>query len=302
LRLFPLVQAVLVLLAHQPAQAPGLPDLTPRQKAALLVVSGVPAPRGATAVIVRPGDPVGALPRHLLVFADQEGGLVKAFPELPPWSAASDYGSVAEAFAAGRATGRALHRAGVDVDLAPVLDAPSGPLGSRHFRTAALGIAFARGLRAGGVAACAKHFPGLGSARLSTDESPHVHGRLVRAEVRVFAAAIRDRVPCVMTSHALYGAFGGTRASTGSAAYRLLRRLGFDGVAITDSLDFAGSAHALPLARLAIRHGADLLLFTNGEDASRAVEMLVPLARRGLLDDRVARVLRLRHAAGIRSP
>jgi beta-N-acetylhexosaminidase len=312
-RLFPLLQAVLALLQHQPVPTLELPPLSAREKAALVVVSGLPAPRGVAAVIVRPGDTVSPFPRGALVLADQEGGLVKAFPALPPWRAASEYARASSAFAAGRETGAALRRVGVHVDLAPVLDVPPGlpaptaspprgPLGSRHFRAAAFGVAFARGLSAGGTAACVKHFPGLGTAPISTDEDPHVHARIGRGELAGFRAAIRAGAPCVMTSHALYAAFGGRRASISPGSYRLLRRLGFRGVAITDSLDFAGREPALPLARAAVRNGADLLLFTNGRDARRAIHALVPLARRGALDVHVARVLGLRRALGLRTP
>ena len=51
---------------------------------------------------------------------------------------------------------------------APVLDLPDGPLGSRQFARPEYGVAFAQGL---GSAACVKHFPGLGSTPLSTDEA-----------------------------------------------------------------------------------------------------------------------------------
>jgi beta-N-acetylhexosaminidase len=301
-RLLPLVQAVLALLHAQAAPAANLPPLTPREKAALVVVSGPPVPPGVGGVIVRPGDATGPFPRGALVFADQEGGLVKAYPDLPPWSAASEYTSTAAAFAAGRETGRALRRIGVDVDLAPVLDAASGPLGSRHFRRPELALAFARGLRAGGTAACVKHFPGLGSAQVSTDERPHVHARVRADELAAFRAAIDAGAECVMTSHALYGRFGGRRASLAPDTYRLLRRLGFRGVAITDSLDIAGSEYAVPWALRAVRAGADLVLFTNGRDARRAIRALIPLARRGRLDAHVDRVLRLRRDLGLRRP
>ena len=293
-----LLQAVAGLL---PAPQPALPPLRPREKAALVVVSALPAPPGVAGVFLHPGESPQAAPPGALVFADQEGGLARAFPDLPPAAPASAYGTVAEALAAGRATGRALRQVGVDVDLAPVLDLNSGPLGSRHFRRPALGLAFARGLARAGTRACVKHFPGLGSAPVSTDASPRVHARVVLAELAAFRAAIRAGVACVMTSHALYGRLGG-RASLRAASYRLLRRLGFRGVAITDSLDIAGSEYAVPWALLAARHGADLLLFTNGRDAARAIRALVPLARSGALDDQVARVLALRHATGIGSP
>src|SRR5438552_251341 len=81
-------------------------------------------------------------------------------------------GSAAAAQRAGFYTGRYLRGVGVDVDLAPVLDAPDSPqsfLGSRAFSedpavVASVGTAFAKGLQDARVAATAKHFPGLGTA------------------------------------------------------------------------------------------------------------------------------------------
>src|SRR5688500_10771770 len=116
--------------------------MTPGQKAAAVVVSGLPAPPGVGGVLVHRTQIGAPRPAGALVFVDQEGGDVRAFPSLPPAAPASAYRSAPEALAAGLATGRALRRAGVDVDLAPVLDAADGPLGSRHFRSQALGRAF----------------------------------------------------------------------------------------------------------------------------------------------------------------
>ena len=167
--------ALLIAAALAGGAGPEVAALTPREKAALVVVSGQPAPAGVGGIFVRAGQP---RPRGQLVFADQEGGLVKDLPALPPWRAAREFASAAEARVAGRETGRALRRAGVDVDLAPVLDTAGGPLGSRHFRAPGIGVAFARGLLDGGAGACPKHFPGLGTAAASTDDRPHVEARV----------------------------------------------------------------------------------------------------------------------------
>lgn len=280
-----------------PPEAPA--RLTPREKAALVVVSGLPAPRGVAGVIVRRWDRDAPRPRDALVFVDQEGGDVRAFPQLPPVPSASAYTGRAEARAAGVAAGRALRRAGVHVDLAPVVDLAGGPLGSRHFRRPGLAVAFARGLAEGGVAACVKHFPGLGTAPITTDERPRVRARIVARELDGFRAAIDAGVQCVMTSHALYDRFDGRRGLTTSAAYRLLRRLGFEGVAITDSLSIVQGRWPVRWARRAALAGADLLLFTSPDDARRAIRALVPLARKGLLDEHVRRVLRLRRSLGL---
>jgi beta-glucosidase-like glycosyl hydrolase len=293
-----LLQAVLVAIAPPPEPPDELAGLTAREKAALVVVSGLPAPRGVAGVIVRRWDRDEPRPRNALVLVDQEGGAVRVFPDKPPAIPASGYESGRQAFAAGKATGRALRSAGAHVVLAPVLDLAGGPLGSRHFRRPELGVSFARGLAAGRAGACVKHFPGLGSTAVSTDESPQVRGRLRARELRAFGNSIRAGVPCVMVGHAFYPRLGRWRASFSPQAYRLLRRTGFDGVAITDSVSVFGSRYAVSSALLAVRAGADLVLFTNGPDARRAIRALVPLARRGALDEHVRRVLALRRALG----
>jgi beta-N-acetylhexosaminidase len=278
---------------------PTLAQMTPQQKAAMVVVSGLPAPAGIAGVLVQRWNRAAPRPPGALVFVDQEGGVTRAFRDLPPFQPAAAYTSEAQALAAGRATGIALRRAGVNVDLAPVLDSPDGPLGAREFRRASIGLAFGRGLAATGEGWCAKHFPGLGSAAVSTDNRPHVNAVLHPREVAGFRAAVAAGVPCVMVNNAFYGPFGRRRASLEPAAYRLLRSTGFSGVAITDSLSIVKHPPPdWPVA--AARAGADLLLFTSPKDARAAIEKLLPLARAGELDAHVARVLRFRARYALR--
>jgi beta-N-acetylhexosaminidase len=269
--------------------------LTPQQKAALVVVSGLPAPPGVAGLIVQSYNRDAPRPPGAFVVTDQEGGKIRTFPQLPPRSSARAVRSKSEAFESGRATGRALRRIGVDVDLAPVLDLPDGPLGARQFRSPSFGVAFARGLAAGGAGTCVKHFPGLGSLRFSTDERPYVVGRVRDADLAPYGAAVEAGVPCVMVGHGVYPTLGRRRATLEPATYRLLRDLGFEGVAMTDSLDVV-RGHAREWSVAAARAGADLLLFTSGADAARAIQALLPLARSGELNVHVARVLRFRSA------
>jgi beta-N-acetylhexosaminidase len=270
--------------------------MTPQQKAALVVVSGLPAPAGVGGVIVQRFDRDVPRPPGALVFVDQEGGDVRAFPELPPATAARAVRSKAQAYAAGHATGVALRRAGVQVDLAPVLDLPDGPLGARQFRSPFFGVAFARGLAAGDAGACAKHFPGLGTLSVSTDKRPYVVGRVRDADLAPYRAAIEAGVPCVMVGHGVYPTLGPRRAVVEPSTYRLLRTtLGFRGITITDSLSVV-RGRAAAWAPAAARAGADLLLVNNPADAARAIQALVPLARAGALDVHIARILRLKAA------
>ena len=280
-----------------------LAGLTARDKAALVVVSGLPAPRGVGGIFVRSWNNDAPRPRDTLVFVDQEGGEVRGLPALPPARRASEYATAEEARAAGRETGAALRRAGVHVNFAPVLDLAGGPLGARHFRRPELGVAFARGLGEGGVVACVKHFPGLGSAEHSTDDRPWVLSRFRRAELAAFRAAVRAGVPCVMTSHAVYRELRFARALNSPEAYRMLRDWGFEGVVVTDSLSiFSSGPWPVEWARRALRAGGDLVLYTSPEHARRAIRALVPLARAGELDEAVLRVLELRRRAGLPPP
>jgi beta-N-acetylhexosaminidase len=298
------VRAVGIAVLHAVAALvvgaqPVLADMTSRQKAAMVVVSGLPAPPGVGGVLVQRWSRSAPRPPGALVFVDQEGGVTRAFRDLPPVQPAAAYTTEAQALAAGRATGIALRRAAVGVELAPVLDSSDGPLGARQFRRASIGLAFGRGVAATGEGWCVKHFPGLGSAAVSTDNRPHVNAVLRPRELAGFRAAIAAGVPCVMVNNAFYAPFGRRRASLEPAAYRLLRSTGFRGVAITDSLSLSIVAHPprdWPVA--AARAGADLLLFTDPKDARAAIDELLPLARSGELDAHVARVLRFRARYG----
>jgi beta-N-acetylhexosaminidase len=238
----------------------------------------------------------------LLVATDQEGGGVKRFPTLPPLTSPVELAAAGEAAATaeGRDTGRALRQIGVNADLAPVLDVPavSGAFmagrsfGSEPATVAAAGVGFANGLSDAGVAATAKHFPGLGRATANTDLGPSVVGGS-RAELapdlEPFRAAVDAGVSLVMTSNATYAALDEERpASLSPGVTRLLRdRLGFEGVVITDDL-FAGAISEAgygpgDAAVAAAQAGADLLLFAR-LPAPEALPALTAAIRRGSLD------------------
>ncbi len=238
-----------------------------------------------------------------LVAVDQEGGPTRRLAWAPPLRSAERLGRLAPAAvrAQGRATAVALRAAGVDVDLAPVADVPAGS-GSfiaaqgRGFSTdpaqaALLAAAFAQGLADGGVAATAKHFPGLGRATGKTDQAvvtiPATRGELA-ADLAPFRSLIAGGVPLVMLSNAAYTAFGPKPAVLASGVQSLLRgELGFDGVTISDALEAASARRGRSVestAVLAAEAGTDLLLFTGDETETAAVyERLLERARDGTI-------------------
>lgn len=258
----------------------------------------------------------------LLIMTDQEGGLVKRLGGAPRASA-EQMGARGVGFSRdqGRRTAANLRNVGVNVNLAPVLDvAREGGVieetdrgfGSSAARVTDTGVAFANAMQKSGVAATAKHFPGLGAARENTDFAVQRIGLSKRALRRVDEAPYRRFVAIdgalAMLSSAIYPAFGDRPAAFAKviSSRELRARLGFRGVSITDALGtvavraFGGPARA---AIAAARAGTDLLLFTDRQSAGRAYRALRRKLRAGSLDrphfERSAqRVLALRHRLG----
>ena len=225
-----IVQALTLLLSGSVESE--VAAMTPHEKAAAVVVAGMPAGPGFGGVLVRQWntDAAAAARRARLRRPGRRDR--EDVPLDRPVACGVGLSQRCRGPCCGAATAAALRRAGVHAAFAPVLDLPDGPLGSRHFARPEYGVAFARGL---GRAACVKHFPGLGSTPASTDVA-RVYGVLRSADLAPFRAAIRAGVPCVMVGHAIYPRLGARSASLEPKTYTLLRHLGFRGIAITDSL------------------------------------------------------------------
>lgn len=258
----------------------------------------------------------------LLVMIDQEGGLVKRISGAPTASART-MGVRGAAFSReqGSRTAANLRNLGVNVDLAPVLDVarPGGTIaetdrgfGSTPVGVAATAVPFGAALHAGGVAATGKHFPGLGAARLNTDDAVQRIGLSKQTLRQVDEAPYRRYIAAggdlVMLSTAIYPAFSSRPAafSDAIATGELRQRLGFRGVSITDALDTVavrafGSVGKV--ARAAAGAGADLLLYAAQGEAARARQALIRALRtralsRTSFEESTGRVLRLRHRLG----
>jgi beta-N-acetylhexosaminidase len=227
----------------------------------------------------------------LLIAVDQEGGATRRLPWAAPAESASTLGArdPTHTQREAHAAARALRRAGIAIDFAPVADtrlSPSSFLGSRVFSSdpavvGRLAAAFVRGLQSGGVAATAKHFPGLGAARQNTDDHA-VSVQLVR--LQPFRDAIAAGAKLVMMSNASYPHLdrsGRPAVFSRTIVTKLLRgSLGFDGVVVSDALD-APTPNATPHAPArAIGAGVDLLLYTSGSAARRGYESLLDDASR----------------------
>jgi beta-N-acetylhexosaminidase len=218
----------------------------------------------------------------LLIAVDQEGGLVRRLFWAPPTEAPDQMSSASVAHAQAAGTASALHSVGIDVDFAPVVDTPGSAhnfLGSRAFSrsrswNAQLARAFVTGLQSGGIAATAKHFPGLGLASGNTDNGRIVIGSAawkIRQGLLPFKSAVSAGVKLVMISTALYPKLDPSdrpAAFSSKLINGILRgQLSFKGVTVTDSLT-APAADRIPhTATRAMLAGSDLLIF-GAESAS----------------------------------
>jgi beta-N-acetylhexosaminidase len=297
-RELPLQQQVgqLVVMSFSGTVAPAyvLEALRQRKTAGVILFGGnVDSPRQLRTLTRQlrqaGGDPVIAV--------DQEGGDVRILPWAPPASSAPAQAAAGTVGRDARRAGLALRRAGISVSLAPVADVPSVPgaaLAGRSFSTrpgrASTAVAAAvSGWRSSGIAPTAKHFPGLGAAKVNTDDAPvtiaRTRARIEATDLPPFRAAISAGVPLVMISHARYPAFDANRIASQSRPVigGLLRsRLGYRGVVVTDSMEAAASLATGPItaaSERAVRAGADLLLLTGRGSYRPVYEHLLAKAR-----------------------
>lgn len=224
----------------------------------------------------------------LLLAADQEGGAVQqlrgpGFSRMPS-ARVQDQDSPSNLTAEATRWGAELRRAGINVNLAPVADTvptsvgrANGPIGQydRQYssdpeRVSTMVGAFLAGMRAGGVAATVKHFPGIGritgntdvTARGITDGTTTVDDPYLEP----FRTGIQDGVELVMVGSAIYSRIDpGTNAVfSGRIVTDLLRdRLSYDGVVITDDVGAARSVAGVPVGERATRFieaGGDITL------------------------------------------
>ncbi len=263
---------------------------------------------------IRSRTPAGAPPA--LVAADQEGGAVSHLsPTLPRMPSVNQLGLIDDPALTerwGAAMGAELRRAGVNLDLAPVLDVRTNPrnmvvhlrtFGSRPEVVARHARPVISGLLGAGVLACAKHFPGHGDTAVDSHQGlPRVAHDIARLEA-VELVPFREVVtltPAVMLAHVVYSGVDAERPATLSRAIAhgvLRERLGFAGVAISDDLEMSAIRARWGVTAGAVRSmeaGCDLLLIAH--TPALAIETARIMARRAA-DDAPFRA-RLEEAAG----
>jgi beta-N-acetylhexosaminidase len=224
----------------------------------------------------------------LLISTDQEGGIVsrlqKDFTTFPGNMALGMTKDPELAFASAFASGQELLAAGINMNLAPVVDVNQNPknpvIGIRSFgsdpkEVALFGEKALEGYKTAGVIACLKHFPGHGDVETDSHyELPTVNKtkeELFRQELLPFAFLAQSS-EAIMTAHIMVPALDPNSCSTLSRpTLQFLREeLGFEGLILSDSLTMQGvlkqSDYSLETAAIqAFDAGCDMLILGGRE-------------------------------------
>ena len=214
---------------------------------------------------------------------DLEGGLVDRLRDLlapsPSAAAVAATGNAHDAKRHGQLIGRAARLLGFNTTLAPVLDLAL-PDAAPVMRTRVYGqtpeqvvqyaLPFLQGLRTERVLGCGKHFPGLGGGTL---DSHSATPRIARSWQQLWDEDIApyrellSHLPIVMVAHACYPKVTQAHGAPASVsrfwiADTLRRRVGFDGLILSDDMEMGGLLTQMSMEEAAVQAlvaGSDLL-------------------------------------------
>jgi beta-N-acetylhexosaminidase len=227
-------------------------------------------------------------------------------------------GTIKGAYREGQLTGNYLRARGVNWDLAPVSDVPTSTNAfiwqqGRAFSfdpntVARYADAFARGVQSAGVAATGKHFPGVGSAAVDTDNKLDIlrpTASQLAGALKPYEKMIPRGLDAVMASTAAFPAYDPSDAPAALSSRMiggLLRgRLGFGRVVITDALGTPTGHDEITAGRIAARAGADVLLYTDsatGELSALVSDLHSGRLSRSAADASYQRIVALKSRVG----
>ena len=243
-----------------------------------------------------------------VVAIDQEHGgvnrLRNIIGEAPTIAEIKKSGNSEQAEDFGRTTGRWLHQFGFDMDLAPVFDLElfqkktDNALQERCWGRTADEVArwagaFLEGLEREGIAACPKHFPGLGGATLDSHEKlptiKRTRQQLQDEDIAPYTRLMR-RLRAIMVGHGHYPTFDGEKPRPASLSKAIItdllrKQLGFTGIVLTDDMEMGAISQIGSFERAvveAVDAGADVILVCHtAEKALAAHEALTKAIESG---------------------
>ncbi len=243
----------------------------------------------------------------LLIAIDQEGGRVSRLPlpftQFPPARTVGRCNSVPLTYRNTEAMSQELLAVGINMNFAPVLDIHTNPqnpvIGDRAFGSnptivSKHAMAVIAAMLDQRIIPCGKHFPGHGDTNVDSHFAlPVVDldvSHLDERELRPFAHAIENRLPCIMTAHLCCRAFDPDLPASLSEKIvnGLLRKtMKFNGVVVTDDLEMKGITNLFSVPEAAVKAvaaGSDLLLVCHSFDRQMAaIEALDAAVSKGTI-------------------
>ncbi len=289
--------------------------------------SGSASRRGnplAAATLLNRLQQASAIP--LLTTADFEGGagyILDGATRLPREMAIAATRDTGLAFKAGEVAGAEARAVGVTVDFYPIFDVNNNPrnpiINIRSFGedvglVSEMGVAYMRGIQAGGALATAKHFPGHGDTDVDTHlglaKIDYPRERLDRIELAPFRAAVDAGIDAVMSAHIILPALDPTPGLPATLSRPILTgvlrgEMKFDGLIFTDSMQMNAITKNFGNERaavMAVKAGADFVVHPPDEDAAlKAITAAVESGEipRGQIDASVERILRAKARLGL---
>ena len=218
------------------------------------------------------------------IMIDEECGSVSRLAHIAaPTPCAMAIGATDDArnaYRIGRLVGEELGAAGINFNFGPVLDCFTNPdnavIGNRCFstspeKTAAMGVAYMKGLQETGVIACGKHFPGHGDTATDSHLAlPIVEksmDEMRKTELVSFTAAIREGLDAIMTAHVVFPALEPDRVPA-TVSRRVMtgllrEEMGFEGIIVSDGMEMKAVMDLFGIeeaSRRALAAGVDIAL------------------------------------------
>lgn len=266
----------------------------------------------------------------MIIGIDQEGGIVRRLvptesmpvTDIPAASQVGRSGDERLAFELAGVVARELRSLGITMNLAPVADVLTNPdnpvIGSRSYGNdpdvvGRMVAATVKGLQSHDVSAALKHFPGHGDtvedSHVGLAAVRHTMSRLEAVELEPFERGIAAGADAVLTGHiSVPEITGDTTPATLSATITkglLRKKLGFDGVVITDALTMGALTNnygSVEIPLLAVNAGADILL-RPGDPVAAAAAIITAVDRGEIeiarIKSSVRRILDLKYRRGL---
>jgi beta-glucosidase-like glycosyl hydrolase len=219
--------------------------------------------------------------------------------------------------------GRQMHRIGVNINFAPVVDINNNPrnpvinnrsFGEDKLKVTSLALAYMRGLQEQGIIAVAKHFPGHGDTDIDSHFAlpviNHDKKTIEEQDIYPFRKLIEQGIAGIMVGHLHVPALDSTPKSVATLSKPIItdllkNELGFKGLVFTDAMEMKGLVDNVDPKQVEVKAllaGNDILLLPA--DLSRAIQNVKEAMNNGiispqLIEEKCRKILAYKHKVGL---